>query len=159
MEKAQRAFDEFLAGERSAGNVAVKDIVESAGGEVVRSILQADRESFFYWQMQPSAEVMVDFSFGRVDIDGNGIYDSSDIYEFDMRTVEERYAGLESEQNINMEGWLDMVAGYLYIDENGRVQLLGRLGGAPESERSKGNGLIIRHQMEGLEIYLENCIR
>lgn len=184
VENAQRAFSEFLAGEKNAGNIAVKDIVESAdgetkylifdvsgdgvpelhiqtnktyyifsyqqdklfvwfkendrygsnghydvleSGEVVRSIFQGDREYYSYWRIQPSSEVMVDFSFGRVDTNGDGIYDRTDIYEFDMRTMEERYAGLESEQNITMEEWLDMLKDYLYIDENGRVQLLGRL--------------------------------
>ncbi len=184
VEDAQRAFSEFLAGERNAGNVAVKDIVETSGGEakylvfdvsgdgvpelhiqsnkayyifsyqqnrlfvwfkeydhygssghydvlesgeVVRSIYQDDREYYLYWRIQPSAEVIVDFSFGRVDTNGDGIYDRTDAYEFDMRTMEERYAGLKSEQNITMEEWLDLLKNYLYIDENGRVQLLGRL--------------------------------
>ena len=34
---------------------------------------------------------MVNLSFGREDIDGDGIHDEADTYEYDMRTMKERY--------------------------------------------------------------------
>lgn len=184
VEKAQKAYGEFLTGERSAGNVTIRDILESAAGgaeylihdvsgdgvpelhiqtedkyyvlacqqgrlfvwltredyyggegrydvlesgEVVCSHLQAGSEYYFCWEIQPSAEVMVNLSFGREDINGDGIYDEADTYEYDMRTMKERYSGLESAQIVTMEEWLDKTADYLYLDENGSVRLLGTL--------------------------------
>lgn len=184
VEKAQKAYREFLAGERSAGNVTISDILETAAGgaeylihdvsgdgvpelhiqtedkyyiiacqqgclfvwftrgdyyggegrydvlesgEVVYSHLQAGSEYYLYWEIQPSAEVMVNLSFGREDINGDGIYDGADTYEYDMRTMKERYSGLESAQIVTMEEWLDKMSDYLYLDENGSVWLLGKL--------------------------------
>ncbi|MDE5589722.1 MAG: hypothetical protein K2J60_11390 [Acetatifactor sp.] len=55
------------------------------------SHLQVGSEYYLYWEVQPSAEVMVNLSFGREDIDGDGIHDEADTYEYDMRTMKERY--------------------------------------------------------------------
>lgn len=97
-----------------------------ANGEVVYSVLQDGRESFSYWLLQPSAEIMVHFICSRRDGNGDGIYDEADIYQYDARTMEERYSMREVE-DITMEEWMMYTADYLEIDENGKIRLRGAL--------------------------------
>lgn len=117
-----RLFVWLLEKKDDYGSERRYDVLEN--GEVVCSILRADSELYLYWQLQPSAEIMVHFDFSRKDVNGDGIYDAADIYEYDARTMQERYSGVEV-QAVTMEEWMAKTADYMEIDEDGGVQLAG----------------------------------
>lgn len=85
-----------------------------SGAYVYSSSIFGEREFYSYFQLEPSASETGLVRFGRKDLDGNGVYDDSDEYEFN----DEACTG-----NV----WMEKTRKYLYTDENGEEQIRGKV--------------------------------
>lgn len=77
--------------------------------------------------MQPSGTLYAGERFLRTDMNGDGIYDEKDQYEYDNSDPFYRAGGGDTMQTVTMEEWLEKIAEYLYVDENGRMQTIREL--------------------------------
>lgn len=89
-------------------------------GEVLyRSIWEDYDEYYEFDQIQPSGNILIENCFRRRDLNRDGIYDEADEYQCDGPRL--------SMQIITMKEWLERISEYLYVDEDGIMQVVGSI--------------------------------
>lgn len=84
-----------------------------------------DYELYECYQIQMSGGIYIEARFWRTDLNGDGVYDEKDQYEYnDSSPYDSDY---DTKKMITMEEWLQRIAEYLYVNENGMIQAVGSL--------------------------------